>query len=211
MILLVADPDRPKQSSLELVRKYKELEPELDALEDAPQKAEKCKAEIKRLSGNIHREEEGVKKITKAIDELDAKLADQAKKPKLRGKTVFGKGVLQQDQNLIDNLTKDKEEKEAKVVELKGQKEIDEMKLKALKEDLPSLARPAAKHAEIEQKMKELKSKAIDAEASALYLQLKAKGMQKEMHAEGELIFHRLLAKAEEGQPVGGDSNEYSA
>ena len=196
MVLLVADPDNPSESSLERVRQYKKMEPELDALKEAPEKAAACKAEIKTLTREIHTEDEDIKKITKKIDELNADLSKQEKKPKRTGKTLFGKGKIFQDQGVIDKLTKDKENQEQKVVDIKGQKEINDAKLNQLKEDLQGLAKDADEYASIEETMKDLKATAIESEASALYLQLKAKGMETEMNAEGEVIFQRLVEKA---------------
>lgn len=196
MVLLVPDPNSPKEASLERVRQYKKMEPELDALKDAPAKAAKCKAEIQQLTGKIHHEGEEVAALTKKIGELDAGLASQEKKPRLKGKTLFGKGLLAQDQGVIDNLTKEKEGKEKRIVEVKGEKEIDEAHITQLKEDLKPLAKDAADYSAVVKTMKELKATAIEAEASGLYLQLKAKGMKKEMNAEGDVIFARLVAKA---------------
>lgn len=199
MVLLVADPNNPKESSLELVRKYHTLEEDLEALHEAPAKCDACKTGIKMISAAIHKEETGIRQLTKSLEELDAKLKDQENKPRLRGKTLFGKGRVFRDQGVIDQLTKDKAAKGAEVVELKGQKNIDELHLVQLKEDLPALAKPAAEYAEIDAMMKKLKATAIDDEASALYLALKAKGRKKktELFAEGEVIFQRLKDKVE--------------
>mmetsp|Transcript_13591 Transcript_13591/g.24582 ORF Transcript_13591/g.24582 Transcript_13591/m.24582 type:complete len:288 (+) Transcript_13591:126-989(+) len=200
MVLLVADPNNPKESSLELVRKYHKLETDLEALHEAPEKSDACKAGIKQASADIYKEETGIKQLTKSLEELGGKLEDQEKKTKFTGKTLFGKGRLFQDQGVIDQLSKDKEANEAKVVKLKGQKEIDELYLVQLRKDLPALAKPAAEYAKIDETMKKLKATAIDDEASALYLALKAKGgkKKKELFAEGEVIFERLEDKAEE-------------
>lgn len=196
MVLLVPDPNNPKKASLERVRQYKKMEPEVDTLKGAPAKAVACQAEIKRLAGAIHQEGEEVQTLTKKIAELDAGLASQEKKPRLKGKTLFGKGLLAQDQGVIDSLTKDKDVKEKRVVEVKGEKEINEVHIKQLKEDLKPLAKDSADYSALVKTMKELKVTAIEAEASGLYLQLKAKGMKKEMKGEGEVIFARLVAKA---------------
>lgn len=200
MVLLVADPNNPKESSLKLVREYHTLELDKETLHEASVKSAACKGEIKRVSTNIHEEETGIKQLSKSLEELDAKLKDQEKKPKIfGGKTLFGKGRIAQDQGVIDHLTKDIESKGARVAELKGQKELDEVHLVQLKEDLPALAKPAAEYEEIKEKMKKLKATAIDNEASALYLTLKANGRKrKELHAEAEVIFQRLEDKAEE-------------
>mmetsp|Transcript_24342 Transcript_24342/g.42612 ORF Transcript_24342/g.42612 Transcript_24342/m.42612 type:complete len:289 (-) Transcript_24342:78-944(-) len=200
MVLLVADPNNPKESSLELVRKYHKLETDLEALHEAPEKSDACKAGIKQASADIYKEETGIKQLTKSLEELDAKLEEQEKKTKFTGKTLFGKGRFFQDQGVIDQLTKDKEANEAKVSKLKGQKAIDEVHLVQLRDNLPALAKPAAEYAQIDAMMKKLKATAIDDEASALYLALKAKGgkKKKELFAEGEVIFERLEDKAEE-------------
>ena len=198
MVLLVADPNNPKESSLKLVRKYHKLETDLENLHEAPEKSEACKAGIKKASSDIHKEETGIKQLTKSLEELGGKLEEQGGKTKFMGKALFGKGRSFQDQGVIDQLTKDKEANEAKVVKLKGQKEIDELYLVKLREDLPALAKPAAEYAKIDETMKKLKATAIDNEASALYLALKSKGgkKKKELFAEGEVIFERLEDKA---------------
>lgn len=63
MILLVSDPDKPNESSLELVKKYIKLEKDLESLKEAPTKSEACKAEIKRLSAQICNEEIGINSL----------------------------------------------------------------------------------------------------------------------------------------------------
>mmetsp|Transcript_7027 Transcript_7027/g.12607 ORF Transcript_7027/g.12607 Transcript_7027/m.12607 type:complete len:289 (-) Transcript_7027:159-1025(-) len=197
MVFLIADPEHPQESSLERVKQYKKMEPELIALEGAPGKATACRAEVKKLTGQVYKEDSDIQTITKGIQELDTKLAEQAHKPKVMGgKTLFGKGIFIQDQNIVDGLEKDKTVNEGKMMELKGRKVIHDSRLKTLKEELPGLEKNAADYTSTKETMEKFKTTAIENEASALYLQLKSKGMKKEMHAEGEVIFLRLLAKA---------------
>eukprot|EP00562_Extubocellulus_spinifer_P028972 CAMPEP_0178657430 /NCGR_PEP_ID=MMETSP0698-20121128/25381_1 /TAXON_ID=265572 /ORGANISM="Extubocellulus spinifer, Strain CCMP396" /LENGTH=319 /DNA_ID=CAMNT_0020299607 /DNA_START=80 /DNA_END=1035 /DNA_ORIENTATION=+ len=194
MILLVPDPDNPKDSSLQKVRQYKKMEPGLKELEDAPAKADACKAEIQKVTTKLHREESDIASLTKALAELNAGLASQEKKPKRK----FGKGhgLMFQDQGEIDRLTAEKADKEGRVVKVKTDREINQAKLEQLKTDLKPLAKDAAEYASTKKAMDKLKADAVDDEASGLYLQLKAKGMTKQMNEEGDVIFARLMEKA---------------
>ena len=195
MVLLVADPDKPKESSLELVKKYLQLEKDLEPLKEAPAKSEACKAEIKRISAKVYNEEIGINQLTKEMKALDVKVEEESNKPKL-----FGRGVFGRDQDDIEKWTKEKEQKGGKIVEIKGEKEMNELKLAQLKEKLPGLMKPADEYTEINNTMKKYKTTAIEAEASALYLALKAAGFKKkkELNVESEIIFQRLKDKVSE-------------
>lgn len=106
-------------------------------------------------------------------------------------------GVFGRDQDDIDKWTKEKEQKGGKIVEIKGEKEMNEVKLAQLKEKLPGLMKPADEYTEINNTMKKYKTTAIEAEASALYLAFKAAGFKKkkELQVESEIIFQRLKEK----------------
>lgn len=195
MVLLVADPDSPKEASIALVREYKELKPKLDALKDAPSQADTCEKGIKNLSAKVNKEEVEIDKLTKAIESLSVNITKEEAKPKPR---LVGRGKLgfKQDKDKIDKWTKEKETDVAKLGKVKGQHELDVAHLAALKEELPGVKKPYREYKEIEAKMTKLKADAIDAEASALYLACRGKGKKKEMNAEGEVIFNRLLTLA---------------
>lgn len=192
MVLLVADPDKPKESSIDLVKKYLKLEKDLEPLKEAPAKYEACKAEIKRISAKVYNEEIGINQLTKEMKALDVKVEEESSKPKL-----FGRGIFGRDQYDIDKWTKEKEQKGGKIVEIKGEKEMNELKLAQLKEKLPGLMKLADEYTEINNTMKKYKTKAIEDEASALYLALKAAGFKKkkELQVESEIIFQRLKEK----------------
>ena len=195
MIKLVADPENPKESSLEKVREYNELKIKLDDLKDAPSKAHACEKEIKVLSAAVNKEESDIESLTRAIASIEVDLDKEEHKPK--GKLKIGRGKLgiKQSPEKIEELNKDKEHKIAKMGKVKGQKELDVAKLNALREQLPAVQKPYAEYKEIAAKMSKLKAAAIDSEPSSVYLVCRANDDKEQMKAVGDVIFKRLLTK----------------
>lgn len=192
MVLKVADPENPKEESLALVKQYQDLVPKLEELKDAPAKAHAAEDEIRKLSQKIAKEGSDIADLTKAVEHLIVDIHKEEAKPVRRIK-----GPMAQHPEKIAQWNKEKDSKTAKVGEIKGQKELDEAKLSQLKEDLPAIEKPAKEYRGIHAQMTKLKADAVDAEASAMYLACRAQNKEEEMNAEGDVIFQRLLEKAE--------------
>jgi hypothetical protein len=172
------DSDKPEDSSLEFAREFIKLEPEIEAILDAPLKAERCRAEIKKLGGTLHQEDQDIHEISKSLEKLEVRINRQGWKPNLGGKSLFGRGILSKDQKVIDKMVEDKEASEAKVEDLKQQKETHEVRLRQLKDELPELEEVEHGLEALEASMGEMREAVIDAEAT-LYLRMKRKMLAK--------------------------------
>lgn len=94
----------PEQTSLELAKQCIMLDPELEALESAQERAVSGREAMEDLVGNIQHETDDIHAISKSIEKLRDRIKKQDWKPNLKGKSLFGKGIFIKDNKVVDGM-----------------------------------------------------------------------------------------------------------
>jgi hypothetical protein len=206
-------------ASLELAYKYFELKPEYDSLENIKTEAAAHRTKLNSLKSQIKTEVDSIHKTSEAIAKLEKQLESQDNKVlNLFGKSIFGLGILMEDQKLIDKKTAELKIGEQKKAELEGAKQNDEYDLSAMQTEQDRLDSLVEIRNALDARVQELRATCLEAEGTTALRRLQSKHQNNErMHEslkhcrDDVATAHKMFKKALSIQAVAARSNAMAA